>query len=81
MMTDKNQTDILSEWVDWIDAQDIMQKLHISPRTLQTWRTNNILPFSRIQGKLYYRKSDILALLDKNYTEKKENPYDCKQEQ
>ncbi len=47
-----------NDWSDWIDAQDVMQKLHISLRTLQTWRTNGILPYSRIRGKLYYRKSN-----------------------
>lgn len=58
------------EWEDWVDAQDVMQKLHISVRTLQTLRTNGTLPFSRIGGKLYYRISDILKVLNKNYTGK-----------
>ena len=63
-----------NDWSDWIDAQDVMQKLHISLRTLQTWRTNGILPYSRIRGKLYYRKSDILFLLEENYNGKKGEP-------
>jgi len=67
-MKEIDLTNRLSEWSDWIDAQDIMQKMHISYRTLQTWRTNGLLPFSRIRGKLYYRKSDILILLEKNYS-------------
>lgn len=33
---------------DWIDNQDVMQALHISPRTLQTLHSNGILPYSRI---------------------------------
>ena len=53
---------------DWIDGQIVMQALHISPRTLQTLRTNGILPFSRIGNKIYYRKSDILKILFDNYT-------------
>ncbi|MGI6135716.1 MAG: helix-turn-helix domain-containing protein [Petrimonas mucosa] len=64
---------ILYEWADWIDAQDVMQKLHISVRTLQTWRTNGLLPYSRISGKIYYRKSDILSILQKNYTGQSES--------
>ena len=59
------------EWDDWIDAQDVMAKLHISLRTLQTWRTNGILPYAQIGGKLYYRKSDIVSLLEENYNGKK----------
>jgi hypothetical protein len=53
---------------DWLDNQDVMQALHISPRTLQTLRTNGTLPYSRIGNKIYYRKSDILKILSDNYT-------------
>jgi hypothetical protein len=53
---------------DWIDAQIVMQALHISPRTLQTLRTNGTLPFSRIGRKLFYKRSDILRILQDNYT-------------
>ena len=53
---------------EWIDGQDVMHLLHISPRTLQTLRTNGILPFSRIGNKLYYKRSDILRILQDNYT-------------
>ncbi len=42
---------ILYEWADWVDSQDVMQKLHISVRTLQYWRTNRLLPYSRIRGE------------------------------
>ncbi|WP_332457676.1 helix-turn-helix domain-containing protein [Petrimonas sp.] len=58
---------VLYEWADWVDSQDVMQKLHISVRTLQYWRTNRLLPYSRIRGKIYYRKSDILTILQNNY--------------
>ncbi len=52
---------------DWLDGQDVMQLLHISPRTLQTLRSNGTLPFSRINRKLYYRKEDIQTILSNNY--------------
>jgi hypothetical protein len=52
---------------DWLDNQDVMQALHISPRTLQTLRSNGTLPYSRIGNKLYYRKQDILKILSDNY--------------
>ena len=38
----------------WIDNQDVLQTLHISKRTLQTFRTNGTLPYSKVQGKFYY---------------------------
>lgn len=56
----------LSEWSDWIDGQDVMEKLYIMPRTLQRWRISGFLPFSRLKKRLYYRKSDILNLLRNN---------------
>ncbi len=52
---------------DWLDGQQVMQMLHISPRTLQTLRTNGTLPFSRICNKLYYRRQDIQGILRNNY--------------
>jgi len=51
----------------WVDNQDVLQMLHISKRTLQTFRTNGTLPFSKIQGKFYYKVSDIEQLLQDNY--------------
>jgi hypothetical protein len=53
---------------DWIDAQDVMQALHISPRTLQTLRSNGTLPYSRIGNKIYYLRRDITKILSDNYT-------------
>ena len=61
---------------DWLDNQDVMQALHISPRTLQTLRTNGILPFSRIGNKIYYRRQDILKILSDNYTMHKIKDYE-----
>ena len=53
---------------DWLDNQDVMQTLHISPRTLQTLRSNGTLPYSRIGNKIYYRRQDIIKILSDNYT-------------
>lgn len=52
----------------WIDGQDVMLSLHISKRTLQHLRDSGVLPFSRINGKFYYKIADIENLLVKNYT-------------
>ena len=49
----------------WYDCQDVLQQLHISKRTLQKWRSNGIIPYSRIGRKIYYLKSDILEMLQK----------------
>jgi hypothetical protein len=51
----------------WIDNQDVLQILHISKRTLQTFRDNGTLPYSKIKGKFYYKVSDVEQLLQDNY--------------
>ena len=56
----------------WLDNSDVMRALNISQRTLQTLRTNGTLPYSQIGGKLYYKRADIEALLDRNYVAHKE---------
>ena len=66
LLTEKPSDDTALE--DWIDGQIVMQLLHISPRTLQTLRSNGSLPFSRIGNKIYYHKQDIIKILTDNYT-------------
>ena len=48
----------------WLNKKEVLGLLYISDRTLQHWRTNRILPYSRIGNKLYYRLSDIEKLLE-----------------
>lgn len=62
----KSKVELFSE--SWIDGQDVMQALHISKRTLQTFRDSGILHYSRINGKFYYKVEDIEALLESKYT-------------
>jgi hypothetical protein len=49
----------------WFDKQDILTRMHISSRTLQTWRDKGILPHCRIRNKIFYRESDLKKLFDK----------------
>jgi len=59
---------------NWIDGQEVMIALNISQRTLQTLRDNGTLPYSRINGKFYYKVSDLEALLDSNYSVNAKKP-------
>ncbi|MCF8229429.1 MAG: helix-turn-helix domain-containing protein [Bacteroidales bacterium] len=52
----------------WIDGQDVMQVMHISKRTLQSLRDSGSLPYSRLNGKFYYKLSDIENMLESNYS-------------
>tara|TARA_R110002050_G_scaffold163389_1_gene293369 strand:- start:1549 stop:1824 length:276 start_codon:yes stop_codon:yes gene_type:complete len=51
----------------WLDNQEVMEILKISPRTLQNLRDSKSLPFSKIGGKIYYKASDVEKILDENY--------------
>ncbi|HAZ03024.1 MAG: hypothetical protein A2W90_18395 [Bacteroidetes bacterium GWF2_42_66] len=71
----KTRTEIFKE--SWIDGQDVMLALNISLRTLQSLRDSGTLPFSRINGKFYYKVSDLEKLLEVNYSRYlKPNSYD-----
>lgn len=52
---------------DWIDCCDVMRMLRISYRTLQTLRSNGMVPYSRIGKKIYFRRQDIQNILADNY--------------
>lgn len=47
----------------WLGNDDVCGLLQISPRTLQSYRDNGILPFSQIGRKCYYRVSDVEQLI------------------
>ncbi len=47
----------------WLDNQDLMQLLHVSDRTLQRWRAESKLPFSKINGKIWYLENDVNQML------------------
>ena len=52
---------------DWIDGQVVMQKLHISPLTLQTLRSYGTIPYTKIGNKIWYLKRDLERVLRSNY--------------
>ena len=48
---------------DWLDNQDVCQMLNISKCTLQGYRDNSMLPYTKISRKLYYRVKDVRKLI------------------
>jgi len=53
----------------WLDNQEVMELLKMSPRTLQNMRDSRTLPFSKVGGKIYYKASDVDNLLKGGYNE------------
>ena len=59
----------------YLSGEDVCKLLHISKRTLQQYRDDNILPYIQIGGKIIYKESDILTILEQNYISQKQ--FDC----
>jgi hypothetical protein len=57
----------------WLDISEACLLLKISKRTLQSYRDNQILSFSQIGGKIYFKASDIENLLNSHYVVSKRN--------
>ncbi|TCV19197.1 helix-turn-helix protein [Sphingobacterium alimentarium] len=51
----------------YLSGEDLCKLLHISKRTLQQYRDDNILPYIQIGGKIIYKETDILTILEQNY--------------
>jgi len=56
----------------WLSNGDVCNLLQISPRTLQAYRDNDILPYSQIGRKSYYRVSDIESLISQSQIKKQQ---------
>lgn len=54
----------------FFDNGEFMKLMNISKRTAQEWRNKNIIEFSQVGNKIYYRLTDIKKLLNDNYNTK-----------
>ena len=55
---------------EWLEPQEVMEILKISPRCLQTYRDQGKIGFSKIgKKKIYYSRKSVEELLHKNYVE------------
>ena len=52
------------EITEWLDGHDVCQILKISKRTLQYYRTKRILPYSKIEGKTFYKPADVQKIMN-----------------
>ena len=51
---------------DWVDNYEVCTFLKVSPKTLQRLRAANLVSYSRIRGKQFYRISEIKRLMEDN---------------
>ncbi len=52
---------------EWLSGEQVCRMLMISKRTLQNYRDKNVIPFSQIGRKIYYKYSDIVEYLELNH--------------
>lgn len=52
---------------EWLNSRQVMRLLRINKVTLQKYRDQGRLPYCHLFGKLYYKSSDVEALLKSNY--------------
>jgi hypothetical protein len=51
-----------------LDDVDLQQIFKVSSRTTKRWRDKNLIEYSRIGNKIFYRVSDIHAFLNQNHS-------------
>ena len=56
----------VGEGKKWLRSYEVRKILGISPNTLQTFRANGTLKFTKMGGSLYYKSEDINGILEGN---------------
>lgn len=51
----------------YLTNNDVTNMLHVSLRTLQDWRDTGKIAYIQISGKVLYKESDVISLLEENY--------------
>ena len=51
---------------EWLRSRDVKKLLGISSGTLQSMRIRKVLPFSKLNGSIFYSMEDIQNILNKN---------------
>lgn len=54
----------------YLTGEEVCQFLKITKRTLQEYRDTRTIPYISIFGKMLYRESDLITLLEQNYIPK-----------
>lgn len=64
----KSETEINAMWVESTEARKI---LGVSAKTWQDYRDKRVIPFSQYGRKIYVRRADIEAFLQKHFVKAK----------
>lgn len=61
---DKQAITPIEDWLDGSTAEDL---LGVSTRTLQHYRDTGILPYAKVGNKIFYKRSDLGAMMERHY--------------
>lgn len=48
----------------WLSRREAAKYIGVSPATLQRYQADGLIPFSKIGGRVWYRRDDLDAALD-----------------
>lgn len=51
---------------EWLRSTEVRRMLGVSPGTLQNFRVNGTLSFTKVGGIVFYKREDIVRLLEGN---------------
>jgi hypothetical protein len=60
----KSKEEYLKKWVPKREAKD---ELHVCQKTVDNYLKRGVIPYSRYAGKIYIKREDIEAHLNRNY--------------
>lgn len=56
----------------WIESAEARKMLGVSAKTWQDYRDKRVIPFSQFGRKIYVRRADIEAFMEKHYISAKQ---------
>lgn len=51
----------------WVPKREVKNELHVCQKTVDNYLKRGVLPYSRYAGKIYVKREDIEAHLNRNY--------------
>lgn len=51
----------------WMTGLEVGHALNMSAKTLQRLRKSGALPYSKVNGKIYFKRADVDQMLEDNY--------------
>lgn len=57
----------LTPLIAWLTGEMVMDVLEIQERTLQSMRSEGVIPFSKVGQRIFYKRTDVERLLENCY--------------